>query len=506
MYRKAAYIFSAAAGSLAVAYGFKNQYLKDNHESGVRGWVTAQDIQKETENKENGIFPQNQVINTLVYEKENLSISDAITKSRDLAYRLKDEVGTPGLVIGVSINGKTVWTEGIGMADVENRVPCHPETVMRIASISKSMTMAVVAKLWQDGKLDLDKAVQHYVPSFPKKFFNGEEVTITTRQLVSHLAGIRHYKKLQDTVNKDKDNVKTQTKDKKSKDQANAASTTGPPIQRDTNFKEFYIKDRCNSIQDALKLFQDDDLFFKPGESFLYTTHGWTLISAVVEAAAKEPFTKVMKDFFQVMGLKHTYLDEPEPLIYNRARYYNKNAKGRLNNVPYVDNSCKWAGGGFLSTVGDLLHFGNAMLYSYQWRNDLDTKLYPPGYLRFETLREMWTVQPKTTMKWGRSDGYGMGWVVVPAVQEHGGGDTQRFAVGHTGGAVGASSVLLMVPVTPSESSSKTLTEGPLSDSAAEICIPSGVTVAVIVNMQDVGLQHLALDVAAIFCEALKPS
>ncbi|XP_069701015.1 uncharacterized protein [Periplaneta americana] len=135
-----------------------------------------------------------------------------------------------------------------------------------------------------------------------------------------------------------------------------------------------------------------------------------------------------------------------------------------------------------------------------------DNKLYPPGYLRFKTLREMWTVQPKTTMKWGRSDGYGMVWVVVPAVQEHGGGDTQRFAVGHTGGAVGASSVLLMVPVTPSESSSKTLTEGPLSDSAAEICIPSGVTVAVIVNIQDVGLQHLALDVAAIFCEALKPS
>ncbi|XP_069701024.1 uncharacterized protein [Periplaneta americana] len=147
-----------------------------------------------------------------------------------------------------------------------------------------------------------------------------------------------------------------------------------------------------------------------------------------------------------------------------------------------------------------------AELEKLKEESERDNKLYPPGYLRFKTLREMWTVQPKTTMKWGRSDGYGMVWVVVPAVQEHGGGDTQRFAVGHTGGAVGASSVLLMVPVTPSESSSKTLTEGPLSDSAAEICIPSGVTVAVIVNIQDVGLQHLALDVAAIFCEALKPS
>jgi len=41
----------------------------------------------------------------------------------------------------------------------------------------------------------------------------------------------------------------------------------------------------------------------------------------VVEAAAGDPFTVVMKKFFQVMGLKYTYLDEQEPLIYNRARY-----------------------------------------------------------------------------------------------------------------------------------------------------------------------------------------
>jgi serine beta-lactamase-like protein LACTB len=76
-----------------------------------------------------------------------------------------------------------VLFSGLGMADVENRVPCHPGTVMRIASISKSMTMAVVAKLWQDGKLDLDKPVQFYVPSFPKKTFNKEEVSTTVNVL-----------------------------------------------------------------------------------------------------------------------------------------------------------------------------------------------------------------------------------------------------------------------------------------------------------------------------------
>ncbi|XP_021921072.1 serine beta-lactamase-like protein LACTB, mitochondrial isoform X2 [Zootermopsis nevadensis] len=413
------------------------------------------------------------------------------------------------------------------MADVENRVPCHPDTVMRIASISKSMTMAVVAKLWQDGKLDLDKPVQYYVPSFPKKTFNKEEVTITTRQLVSHLAGVRHYKK---PPANNKTNSK-QVKDKKSEEanSATAEKPDGSTVQGDSGEKEFYIRDRFATIQDALKLFKDDDLMFKPGTSFLYTTHGWTLISAVVEAVASEPFTEVMRKFFQVMGLKYTYLDEPEPLIYNRSRYYSKNARGRLNNVPYVDVSLKWAGSGFLSTVGDLLRFGNAMLYSYQWRNELEM-LYPPGYLKAETMQALWTPQPGTTSKWGRCDGYGMGWFVVPSLQEHGGGDIQKFSVGHTGGAVGASSVLLIVPNTvpypPSPASpAAVISNGeltshtssspnslsvfssskPVVTQSTEICIPCGVTVAIIMNLQNVGLQHLAMDIAALFRETQVP-
>lgn len=52
-----------------------------------------------------------------------------------------------------------------------------PETVLRIASISKPITMAAVAKQWEFGKLDLDKPVQFYVPSFPEKEINGIKVS-----------------------------------------------------------------------------------------------------------------------------------------------------------------------------------------------------------------------------------------------------------------------------------------------------------------------------------------
>jgi len=65
---------------------------------------------------------------------------------------------------------------GYGVSDVENLVDCKPASVMRIASISKPMTMVAIAWLWEQGKLDLDKPVQHYVPSWPEKVFKGKKV------------------------------------------------------------------------------------------------------------------------------------------------------------------------------------------------------------------------------------------------------------------------------------------------------------------------------------------
>ena len=65
---------------------------------------------------------------------------------------------------------------GIGLCDVENKIECSKKSVFRIASISKSVAMAIVAKLVEDGQLDLDLPVQHYVPDWPDKFFNGVKV------------------------------------------------------------------------------------------------------------------------------------------------------------------------------------------------------------------------------------------------------------------------------------------------------------------------------------------
>ena len=68
--------------------------------------------------------------------------------------------------------------------------------------------------------------------------------------------------------------------------------------------------------------------------------------------------------------------------LYFICRHYQRNKKGHLTNTPYVDNSYKWAGGGFLSNVGDLLKFGNAMLYASQvGRVEVQNESLLPGLL-----------------------------------------------------------------------------------------------------------------------------
>ncbi|XP_053784876.1 serine beta-lactamase-like protein LACTB, mitochondrial isoform X2 [Desmodus rotundus] len=219
----------------------------------------------------------------------------AIDSSRDLLHRIKDEVGAPGIVVGVSVDGKEIWSEGLGYADVENRVPCKPETVMRIASISKSLTMVALAKLWEAGKLDLDIPVQHYVPEFPEKEYEGEKVSVTTRLLISHLSGIRHYEKDMKKVKEEKaykaskmmkeieSDQEKELKEKGGKsnerndfakakiEQDEAKGRNSKPVKKKNDFEqgELYLKEKFENSIESLRLFKNDPLFFKP--DFMFT-------------------------------------------------------------------------------------------------------------------------------------------------------------------------------------------------------------------------------------------
>ena len=129
---------------------------------------------------------------------------------------------------------------------------------MRIASISKTITMAVLARLWQEGRLDLDKSIQEYVPDFPRKVVDGQEVEITVRQLCCHMSGVRHYTK------------------------------KGEKDEDEFSLKEYFLKETFKSLDESIALFKDDELLCAPGAEYHYTTHGFTLLAKVIENVVGE--------------------------------------------------------------------------------------------------------------------------------------------------------------------------------------------------------------------------
>lgn len=424
-----------------------------------------------------------------------------IKEAIDIIQRVKDESGSPGISVCVTINGKEILNQGFGYADLENRVPCTEKTVMRIASLSKSLTMAIAARLIDLKKLDIDKPIQEYVPDWPMKSYDGEKVEITTKQLMSHLGGVRHYDK---TCKKHKemqakrislrksnlcvsnDQVENLTNDKEIEKQPKNESDSvlktpeivskeaknsnkGKIVKVDDHAEaEFYSKRNFKSVKEALSLFQNDNLCSKPGTEYLYTTHGYTLLSAVMESASGYKFSVLFQQMVKELGLKDTFLDEYEPLIYHRSRNYVKNNRGWVVNAPYVDNSLKWAGGGMVSTAKDMVDFGNAMLYSYQSNNNTDTIL-----IKGETMKMIWTPVKNTRCDWDDNAHYALGWCA----------DFENTMISHTGGAVGASSVLVISPENDSQIGN----------------IPKGIVISIISNLSSVGLFKSALKICHIF-------
>lgn len=284
----------------------------------------------------------------------------------------------PGLTVAVVFDGQVRWTAGFGAQDIENNIPARPATVYRLGSISKPITAVAVMQLFERGKLDLDAPVQKYCPAFPEK-----QWPVTTRQVLGHLAGIRHYKS-------------------------------------DAEFNSTRV---YASVTEGLDMFKDEPLLHEPGTKYNYTTHGYSVLGCVVEGASGQKFADfVAENVFRPAEMERIRVDSVADIILNRAQGYRITDKVALTNSPLADTSYKVPGGGFVSTADDLARFAVA--------------LQTGKLLKRETLELMYAPQ-KT--KDGKETSYGLGWGV-------GKRPTGERTVGHSGGQQRVSTFLHMQP------------------------------------------------------------
>lgn len=277
-------------------------------------------------------------------------LDSAIGQAQEALRGFVESSTIPGLSVAVAVDGRIVWAEGFGFADLEQRVSARADTVYRIASISKSMTGAVLARLALSGRLDLDAPIRQLVPEFPEK----PEGEITARYLAAHLSGIPHY----------------------------------------ANDAEKLSAVHYDSLAEAIGIFAEKPLLFEPGTSLSYTTYGYTLLGLVMERAAGTPFPELMQtELLDPLGMHDTIPDDPQAVVLNRSATYAYDEDRGVVHAPATDHSNKLPGGGFLSTAVDIVTLGAA--------------LAQPDYLDAATVELM--LAP-ARLKDGRETNYAMGW------------------------------------------------------------------------------------------------
>ncbi len=295
-----------------------------------------------------------------ILEPPSAEFAEVVEQARRSARRLIIDDNLPGLSIAVSIDNEIVWAEGFGWADLKQGIPVTPETQFRIGTTTISFTAASVGLLYERGLIDLDVQVQEYVPEFPKKQWE-----ISTRQLMGHVSGIRHLR-------------------------------DGAPLQDEEPFSRKHY----NDVIDSLEEFQGDPLLFRPSTAYGYSTWGWVLVGAVVQAAGGEQYSKFMEsEIFQPLGMKSTVPDIDDEDLPNLARFYwpsiARKTKWGLENATEADLSGKLPSEGYISTPIDLVRFGNAVM---------DGSLLSSG-----TVEMLFTEQVLTS---GETTGAGLGWEV----------------------------------------------------------------------------------------------
>lgn len=233
----------------------------------------------------------------------------------------------PGLSLAVVKDGKIVKTKGYGLANVETNTPATPETVYKIASISKQFLAAGIMLLAQEGKLGLDDKVSKYLEGTPEAW-----TKMTVRHLLTHTSGL----------------------------------VEDPP-----SFEPFKIQPDVDVVKSAYTT----KLLSAPGEKFSYSNLGYFALGEIIHKVSGKPWNEFLTDrIFVPVGMTATRVTTTTDIVSHRASGYDWK-KDKLENAE------NWVAvrpsGAFLSTVLDMV----------KWDAALRTDSVLPSSVR----EQMWT-------------------------------------------------------------------------------------------------------------------
>jgi serine beta-lactamase-like protein LACTB, mitochondrial len=285
-------------------------------------------------------------ITTLSFSQTSLEKANLKTRKLILNYKEKEDL--PGVSVSISYNDTLVFSEGFGYADLENKIPVIPsKTKFDIGSVTKTITIASLARLAEMDSIDFEKSVYNYLPELPHKGYD-----FNLSQLGGHLAGLK----------------------------------------RESNAEDWDV-DRKITKSNFFEIYKRDAQVCKPQTQYIYSNLGYKILGLILEKKSGLEIGKANKKLiFEVLKMNNTEKDSLGIQNENIAKFYDFERK-KYKSIAGISCEFTYAEGCYLSTTEDLIKLGNAMLF-------------PSRLLKKETLIRL--VKSQKTLD-GKTTNYGIG-------------------------------------------------------------------------------------------------
>ena len=309
----------------------------------------------------------------------------------------------PGAVVGVIIDGELVWVKAAGVRDTTNKAPVTPQTVFRIASMTKSFTAMSILKLRDEGKLSLDDPVAKYIPELAKLSYpTTDSPVLTIRHLLTHSEGFPE------------DNPWGDRQLAQSDETLRAWLKTGIPFST------------------------------TPGTAYEYSNYGFAILGQVVAKVSGRPYADYVRDnILRPLGMNSSTFEQTSVPAEHIALGYRREDNA-WKPEPILAHGSFGSMGGLWTTAPDLARYVAFLMSAYPPRDEPER-----GPIKRSSAREMqqaWRPSPASAFR-PTVDGrlqlgvsaYGFGLGVA---------EDCRFGqvIGHGGGLPGYGSLMRWLP------------------------------------------------------------
>ncbi len=284
-----------------------------------------------------------------------------------------EQYHVPGLAYGVVCDGSLVFAGGIGIQNVDTQTPVTPDSVFRIASMSKSFTAMALLKLRDTGKLHLDEAVATYVPELSSLVYpTRNSAPITVRHLLTMSAG----------------------------------------LPQDDPWADRHLDTSPEQFSELLR--QGLSFSSPPNTRYEYSNLGYGILGRVVTNVAGMPYQQyIQQNILQPLGMTSSTYDLHQVDPARLAMGYRLEDHQWIADPPLEDGEFGSMGGLF-TTISDFSRYMAFLLSAFPPRDDEET-----GPIRRSSAREMqqaWRQRFDTSPRalpdafmLTQSEGYGFG-------------------------------------------------------------------------------------------------